>query len=88
MICNFKKTNIMEALLIRPKNAAELNEIKEFVKQKKLDVNLINEKQQKMFAASMMIAIADSHIKYSDEEVEDIINQMKEEDEKIYGRKD
>ena len=28
MICNFKKTNIMEALLIRPKNAAELNEIK------------------------------------------------------------
>ena len=41
-----------------------------------------------MFAASMMTAIADSHIKYSDKEVENIINQMKEEDEKIYGRKD
>ena len=78
----------MEALLIRPKNEAELNEIKKFIKQKRLDVNLINEKQQKMFAASMMTAIADSHIKYRDKEVEDIINQMKEEDEKIYGRKD
>jgi len=78
----------MEALLIRPKNEAELNEIKKFIKQKRLDVNLINEKQQKMFAALMMTAIADSHIKYSDKEVEDIINQMKEEDEKIYGRKD
>jgi hypothetical protein len=76
----------MEALLIRPKNEAELNEIKKFIKQKRLDVNLINEK--KMFAASMMTAIADSHIKYSDKEVENIINQMKEEDEKIYGRKD
>jgi hypothetical protein len=78
----------MEALLIRPKNEAELNEIKKFIKQKRLDVNLINEKQKKMFAASMMTAIADSHIKYCDKEVEDIINQMKEEDEKIYGRKD
>ena len=77
----------MEALLIRPKNEEELNEIKEFIKQKKLDVNLINEKQQKIFATTMMTAIADSHKKYDAKEVEDIINQMKEEDEKIYGRK-
>ena len=77
----------MEALLIRPKNEAELNEIKKFIKQKGLDVNLITEKQQKMFAASMISAIADSHRKYSNKEVEDIINQMNEEDEKIYGRK-
>ena len=39
--------NFMEALLIRPKNEAELNEIKKFIKQKRLDVNLINEKQKK-----------------------------------------
>jgi hypothetical protein len=77
----------MEALLIRPKNEEELNEIKEFVKQKKLDVNLINEKQQKLFATTMMTVIADSHKKYNEKEVEDIIIQMKEEDEKIYGRK-
>jgi hypothetical protein len=43
-----------------------------------------------MFATTMMTAIADSHKKYDDKEVEDVINQMKEEedDEKIYDRKD
>lgn len=77
----------MEAVLIKPKNEAEFREIKSFIKQKSLDVNLITEKQLKMFAGSMMTAIADTHKKYSDNEVEDIINQMKELDEEIYGSK-
>ena len=77
----------MEAILVKPKNKKELNELKQFVKDKGLAADFIAEIEQKLFAGAKLTAAAKSHKKYSSRKADEILGLLMQEDNVAYGKK-
>ena len=76
----------MEAILIEPRNEAEMRIAKELIKKTKIPFFLIGEENKRKLAATKMIEIASRHPKYDLTE-EEIITMAKEDEEGLYGGK-
>ncbi|MEO6839039.1 MAG: hypothetical protein ABI261_04775 [Ginsengibacter sp.] len=76
----------MEAILIEPRNGAEMKVARELIKKMNIPFFIIGEENKKKLAATKMMEIASKHPKYdlSDEE---IVNMVSEDEEDLYGKK-
>jgi hypothetical protein len=80
------KQEFMKAIILEPKNEAELKAIEELATKLGIDSFTITEKTRQHLAGIKMVEIAEKHPKYdlSDEE---IMNLFHEDEEEFYKKK-